>query len=460
MSEMNAAHYASSDATSGLKQKLVANMKDGKSHMFRLFKEVVESKSYVKLAKEKIMFLPVASESSSLAMAGAELGIHDLLSNSAECDLKRKLQHKMNLLLDPRDAFRTHETVKGLKQGDNRRGVTFYHTDISEGMEIEPIQGSLRDMPREEQEGILRRHWGEHTFTQWQKTAQYQDWAKKFSSSDNQPDVKSTRRTKSMSNAYSSDESEVESSDEESSGTKKPSSSLSRGGHRSFNNKSMSNAYSSESDEESSGEESSGTKKPSSSLSRGGHRSFNNKSMSNAYSSDESDEESSDEESSGTKKPSSSLSRGGHRSFNNKSMSNAYSSDESDEESSDEESSGTKKPSSSLSRGGHRSFNNKSMSNAYSSDESEDESSSSGEESSGTKPSFVKKTLPHGKRFRLESDDESSSSDEESSGMGLPSSKKRAASPYKTSEDEGKWSCKHCTYENDPSVKICAMCDQ
>jgi len=379
MSEMNAAHYASSDATSGLKQKLVANMKDGKSHMFRLFKEVVESKSYVKLAKEKIMFLPVASESSSLAMAGAELGIHDLLSNSAECDLKRKLQHKMNLLLDPRDAFRTHETVKGLKQGDNRRGVTFYHTDISEGMEIEPIQGSLRDMPREEQEGILRRHWGEHTFTQWQKTAQYQDWAKKFSSSDNQPDVKSTRRTKSMSNAYSSDESEVESSDEESSGTKKPSSSLSRGGHRSFNNKSMSNAYSS---------------------------------------------------------------------------------DESDEESSDEESSGTKKPSSSLSRGGHRSFNNKSMSNAYSSDESEDESSSSGEESSGTKPSFVKKTLPHGKRFRLESDDESSSSDEESSGMGLPSSKKRAASPYKTSEDEGKWSCKHCTYENDPSVKICAMCDQ
>jgi len=379
MSEMNAAHYASSDATSGLKQKLVANMKDGKSHMFRLFKEVVESKSYVKLAKEKIMFLPVASESSSLAMAGAELGIHDLLSNSAECDLKRKLQHKMNLLLDPRDAFRTHETVKGLKQGDNRRGVTFYHTDISEGMEIEPIQGSLRDMPREEQEGILRRHWGEHTFTQWQKTAQYQDWAKKFSSSDNQPDVKSTRRTKSMSNAYSSDESEVESSDEESSGTKKPSSSLSRGGHRSFNNKSMSNAYSS---------------------------------------------------------------------------------DESDEESSGEESSGTKKPSSSLSRGGHRSFNNKSMSNAYSSDESEDESSSSGEESSGTKPSFVKKTLPHGKRFRLESDDESSSSDEESSGMGLPSSKKRAASPYKTSEDEGKWSCKHCTYENDPSVKICAMCDQ
>jgi len=338
MSEMNAAHYASSDATSGLKQKLVANMKDGKSHMFRLFKEVVESKSYVKLAKEKIMFLPVASESSSLAMAGAELGIHDLLSNSAECDLKRKLQHKMNLLLDPRDAFRTHETVKGLKQGDNRRGVTFYHTDISEGMEIEPIQGSLRDMPREEQEGILRRHWGEHTFTQWQKTAQYQDWAKKFSSSDNQPDVKSTRRTKSMSNAYSSDES--------------------------------------------------------------------------------------------------------------------------DEESSDEESSGTKKPSSSLSRGGHRSFNNKSMSNAYSSDESDEESSSSGEESSGTKPSFVKKTLPHGKRFRLESDDESSSSDEESSGMGLPSSKKRAASPYKTSEDEGKWSCKHCTYENDPSVKICAMCDQ
>ena len=106
------------------------------------------------------------------------------------------------------------------------------------------------------------------------------------------------------------------------------------------------------------------------------------------------------------------------------------------------------------------------MSNSHSSD------SESSDEESDTKPSrtkvkesddvsnesVVKKTLPRGKRFRL--DDESSSSDEESSGMGLPRSKKRAASPYKTSEDEGKWSCRHCTYENDPSVMICAMCDQ
>ena len=346
LSEMKAAHFAASDVTSGLKQSNVARMNGGKSHMFRLFKEVVESKSYVKLAKEKIMFLPVASGSSSLAMAGAELGIHDVDRVSAESALKGMLQSSFNLLLDPRDEFRTHETVLGLRQGDNCRGVTCYHTDISEGMEIEPIQGSLRAMPREEQEGILRRHWGVPTFTQWQDTNQYQVWANnerrfnnhwKSTSSTNQPDVESTRRTKSMSNAYSS----------------------------------------------------------------------------------ESEEESS---------------------------------------SSDEESSGTK-PSSSLSRGGRR-FNPKPMSNAYSS-ESEDDSSSSDEESSGTKPSFVKKTLPRGKRFRLESDDESSSSDEESSGMGLPSSKKRAASPYKTSEDdEGKWSCKYCTYENDPSVKICAMCDQ
>ena len=174
---------------SGLLKNLYAQGKNGlkKEHEGRMNGQsklsktlsLVHTKKYIVGAEGVIHFRPTPSGPTSMAMAASEVGILDKLSLTAEIQMKRELQFTCNLVMDPREMTKKHETACGSRAGNNSAGVTFYHPDYDPNQPIDLLCGSLRKLTREEQEELFRANWCPGMFEQWKSSEYYLKWLRR-----------------------------------------------------------------------------------------------------------------------------------------------------------------------------------------------------------------------------------------------------------------------------------------
>ena len=161
-----------------MKKENKAQMK-GQSKLSKTLSLVHTKKYVVGAPAGMIHFRPTPSGPTSMAMAASEVGILDKLSLTAEIQMKRELQFTCNLVMDPREMTKKHETACGSRAGNNSAGVTFYHPDYDPNQPIDLLCGSLRKLTREEQEELFRANWSPGMFEQWKSSEYYLKWLRR-----------------------------------------------------------------------------------------------------------------------------------------------------------------------------------------------------------------------------------------------------------------------------------------